>query len=271
MNKTFDEFKKETIAEIEFLRANLTEDQKVRYDKEKFNPNDGFQCIYGQPFRAEMSIDELHKFYPRTYDNIHFEKIPDGVDEHSFEAQDMSYGEYYSALEKYTSMHVNNPEHNHDIIDYIQGYTETCPVTYDPKGVPARKVYLLLDDTRNQNEVYRLMNYNVYKDVQWVVVRSHIEFMQYINTNPLPYMISFDHDLKQEHYTPEKYWTDYHASAEYQEEQGHTETGFDSAVYLAEKCKAEGLKLPKFLVHSANPCGRDRITQVLMNAKDGIY
>ena len=44
-------------------------------------------------------------------------------------------------------------------------------------------------------------------------------------------------------------------------------TGFDCAKWLVDWCLENSLKLPDFVVHSANPIGKQNIQSYLYNAK----
>jgi len=105
--------------------------------------------------------------------------------------------------------------------------------------------------------------------VHWVL--NFDEFTQYITKYGLPSAISFDHDLADEHYTPEMYWHDYNVSKEYQESRNYTEkTGKDCANWLVNYCLDNNLNLPKWFVHSANPVGADNIKYLLINYEKNI-
>ena len=124
---------------------------------------------------------------------------------------------------------------------------------------------LFLDDIRHNFDALQMLGYVVYKE-PWEIVRNYDEFKAWIQKNGLPDLISFDHDLADTHYTPKEYWSDYHKSAEYQASLTHTEkTGLDCAKWLVDYCLDNELKLPKYLVHSANPVGRDNIFYHLKN------
>lgn len=98
--------------------------------------------------------------------------------------------------------------------------------------------------------------------VHWVL--NYDQFVEYINKFGLPDIISFDHDLADEHYTPSEYWDDYDKSKEYQDSKDYSEkTGKDCADWLINYCMDRDIDLPKFYVHSANPVGRDNILGVL--------
>lgn len=133
--------------------------------------------------------------------------------------------------------------------------------------------YLFLDDIR---EPYEAGNYMYPVDIrkeyrlnEWVVVRDYKSFVDYIAGNGLPYLISFDHDLADTHYTPEHLWDDYDKSKEWQESQVHQEkTGYDCAKWLVEYCLDNNLNLPLFYCHSMNPVGKDKILGLLNNKKN---
>lgn len=99
---------------------------------------------------------------------------------------------------------------------------------------------------------------------QWEVVKNYDEFVKWILDNGVPDMISFDHDLADSHYTPREYWSNYQKSKEWQDAQIHKEpTGADCAYWLNQYCDFLKIELPWFMVHSANPVGRDKIIKIL--------
>lgn len=125
---------------------------------------------------------------------------------------------------------------------------------------------LWLDDLRNPflNDEGKVPT--IYKHVEWVL--NYEQFVSWITKFGLPGAISFDHDLADEHYTPEIYWTDYEKSKEYQEkvEMNYQEkTGLDCAKWLVDYCMDNNSDLPIFYSHSANPVGRDNILGLLNN------
>lgn len=129
------------------------------------------------------------------------------------------------------------------------------------------KKILWLDDLRNpyidlEGKVPKLEGHII----EWVL--NYEQFVQWIEKFGLPDVISFDHDLADEHYTPEQYWSDYEKSKEYQESQNYQEkTGMDCAKWLVDYCIDRSLELPEFYVHSANPVGADNILGLLNNYK----
>lgn len=97
----------------------------------------------------------------------------------------------------------------------------------------------------------------------WDIVRSYDEFVSYIETNGIPDIISFDHDLAQEHIS---YYFDNGGHDSPPNPKGVKfveKTGYDAAKWLCSYCYINGLPLPEWNVHSANPVGRDNITNLL--------
>lgn len=128
------------------------------------------------------------------------------------------------------------------------------------------KKILWLDDLRNPFIDLEGKVPKVKGIVEWVL--NYEQFVQWIEKFGLPDVISFDHDLADEHYTPEYFWNDYEESKKFQEWKGQTyqeKTGMDCAKWLIEYCLDNNKKLPKFFVHSANPVGADNIKKILEN------
>lgn len=94
---------------------------------------------------------------------------------------------------------------------------------------------------------------------QWHVVRSHGQFVKFIEDNGMPDVISFDHDLADveelREDLPFEEWFDLSGNREY--------TGMDCAKWLVERCMDTGERLPAYLVHSVNPAGRANIEGLL--------
>ena len=126
------------------------------------------------------------------------------------------------------------------------------------------KRILWLDDLRNPFLDIEGRVPKVDGTIEWVL--NYEQFVQWIEKFGLPDVISFDHDLADEHYTPPQYWHDYKVSKEYQESQNYQEkTGMDCAKWLVEYCMDNREKLPTFYIHSANPVGADNIKGILEN------
>jgi hypothetical protein len=87
-----------------------------------------------------------------------------------------------------------------------------------------------LDDIRNP------------KSEGWEIIRNFDDFVNLINEFGIPDEISFDHDLGE-----------------------NEKTGYDCAKWLCEYCWTNGIPIPTWNVHSANPVGRDNIVQLIQN------
>lgn len=134
-------------------------------------------------------------------------------------------------------------------------------------------VKLYLDDVRVPRDsagyMYRELGARnlIYMASDWQIVRSYEEFVTWISMNGLPALISFDHDLADEHYT-DCNPIDYTCFKE--------KTGFSCAKWLVEFCiKGELVPpgvhaeypLPEFIVHSMNLVGKQNIEGLLNNFK----
>lgn len=119
-------------------------------------------------------------------------------------------------------------------------------------------IKLFLDDIRLPSEVsnyFTPVKYRtLYRKEGWIIVRNYNDFVNYIESNELPELISFDHDLADDHYDPST-WTE---SFEY-----HEKTGYHCALYLLDYCYNKGYNVPQCLCHSMNPVGKKRIEDLL--------
>lgn len=98
------------------------------------------------------------------------------------------------------------------------------------------------------------------------IVRNYAEFVDYIITNGIPDVISFDHDLGENHYMlKDDQWTVYPELVEKGEVDTHVfgETGYDIAKWLVEYCEEHNLKLKETYVHSMNVVGANNIISLL--------
>lgn len=129
---------------------------------------------------------------------------------------------------------------------------------------------LFLDDIRSPTDCLSYMSRRighrnlVYKEGNWVIVRSYNEFVDYLKKNDLPTLVSFDHDLGEDHYsidhTPEA-WEEYHKVTD------REMTGLDAAKYLLEHCAFFSQNLPVILIHSMNGVGCENITRTVESFK----
>ncbi len=99
----------------------------------------------------------------------------------------------------------------------------------------------------------------------WDIVRSYDDFVNYIEQNGVPEEVSFDHDLSREH---TKYYFDNGGHDNPPDPLGvefKERTGYDAAKWLCDYCWTNGIPLPKWNIHSANPVGSDNIKFLLNN------
>ena len=106
---------------------------------------------------------------------------------------------------------------------------------------------LFLDDLRMPLDCITYMHlrtahYELYKE-EWIIVRNYSYFIYWISENGLPDLISFDHDLGND--------------------EKSDPSGMECAKWLVEYCLDNQLKLPGWLVHSANPAGSENIKGLL--------
>jgi hypothetical protein len=107
---------------------------------------------------------------------------------------------------------------------------------------------LFLDDSRKA------------PDFTWDTVRSFDQFIAYIRIHGVPDIISFDHDLGDEHYAV--YQDTPHVSEEKGQEhyeQFTEKTGYDCAKWLVEN----NMLPEEYRVHSMNPVGALNIRFVM--------
>jgi len=108
---------------------------------------------------------------------------------------------------------------------------------------------------------------NIYWKIEdWDIVRSYDEFTQHITNNGLPELISFDHDLADEHYNTDAM---YDSEEKYNElyDSFKEKTGYECAKWLVNYCLDNKKLLPTFMVHSMNPVGKKNIIDLLENYK----
>ncbi len=113
--------------------------------------------------------------------------------------------------------------------------------------------FLFLDDCREPKDSFYYTYNKIYNDPNWNIVRSYDEFVQYITIHGLPSIISFDHDLADEHYETDNI-------------EDYTEkTGYECAKWLVNYCIDNNCKLPIYYCHSQNPVGKKNILTLLEN------
>lgn len=109
----------------------------------------------------------------------------------------------------------------------------------------------------------------------WVTVRNAADFKSYIEimyeqTGKIPDVISFDHDLADEHYNKKMYNSD-HNEYDALYDKFKIETGLDCAKWLCMFCVDNEIPIPEVNIHSMNPVGAKNIAFAIMNYKLFYY
>lgn len=102
---------------------------------------------------------------------------------------------------------------------------------------------------------------NVQND-DWIIVRNYDDFVKTIEEKGLPNVVSFDHDLHEEHIKHYYSVTEKTGIIEY----GNLKikTGKHCAEYFVQKCqKLKPKNLPEVFIHSANKWGVEEIKNIL--------
>lgn len=117
---------------------------------------------------------------------------------------------------------------------------------------------LYLDDMRNPTQSYKTS-----KNSDWVIVRSYQQFVDTITKCGMPFLISFDHDLADEHYPFNEPDGGIRNPKIIPYDTYREKTGFHCAKWLVEYCMDKNMTLPAYNVHSANVIGSANITSYL--------
>ena len=101
----------------------------------------------------------------------------------------------------------------------------------------------------------------------WNIVRCYEDFVSTIITKGMPDEISFDHDLGEEHINYFFENGGRENPPDPQKANFKEKTGYDAAKWLVNFCFENGLPLPNYNVHSANPVGKQNILHLLDSYK----
>lgn len=122
------------------------------------------------------------------------------------------------------------------------------------------KTFLLLDDERNIEAP---------KGFRLVIVRSFSAFVNYIVIEGMPDIISFDHDLADQHdddyYYDMSNWMLPDDQIKVPYDKYDEKTGYDAAKWIVDYVQDTGVPLPKCYVHSRNIVGSKNILSYLNN------
>jgi hypothetical protein len=96
---------------------------------------------------------------------------------------------------------------------------------------------------------------------EWTIVRNYQDFCDFIDKFGIPSVVSFDHDLCEEHM---KYYFDFTSKNGYIDYSNlSTKTGKHCAEYFLDKWTEAGKPSTQVYVHSANRWGQVEIKNVL--------
>jgi len=121
---------------------------------------------------------------------------------------------------------------------------------------------LFIDDQRDLNQTYTMTLDKDYIKLKWYIVRSYIEFCSFVENSYLKYkskprLISFDHDLADEHYLKRDEPIPYNTFIE--------KTGFDCAKWIIKFCHENKIELPLYKTHTMNFVGEKILLMNLIN------
>jgi len=115
---------------------------------------------------------------------------------------------------------------------------------------------LFLDDNRSPYDVFtKTIDPDYEHNNEWSIVTNFYEFVNFIEKFGVPNLISFDHDLTQEHYLHEN-----QSNINY--ELFNVPTGYHAAKWLLNYCLKNNKKIPTIKVHSANQEGKRNIEEI---------
>lgn len=121
---------------------------------------------------------------------------------------------------------------------------------------------LFLDDMRMPADAFAYTKNPVYLDPDWIIVRNYDQFIDAIIKRGFPYIISFDHDLSDEHYGMQDH-------IEY--DQMTEKTGYHCAKWYINYCLDHGhLMCGKIYIHSMNYEGSKNIESIF-RTYDKVY
>lgn len=126
---------------------------------------------------------------------------------------------------------------------------------------------LFLDDIRMPKDAWiyservKMLDKTNTASCEWSIVRNYEDFCEFIDKFGIPSMVSFDHDLCEEHV---KYYFDFVSKNGYIDYSNlSTKTGKHCAEYFVDKWKNAGKPNVQVYVHSANRWGQVEIKNVL--------
>jgi len=126
-----------------------------------------------------------------------------------------------------------------------------------------KKYNLFLDD--DPNRIPHKLTWIELPLVEWVIVRNYNDFVETILRDGMPEIISFDHDLADEHY--KEFFTTQDERREIDYSKLSERTGYHCAKWLASYCIESDTPIPQYYIHTLNPAGHMNILSILECAK----
>lgn len=122
---------------------------------------------------------------------------------------------------------------------------------------------LFLDDERYPKTSYIYGDSELYETEDWKIVRNYNDFVKFIKENGVPKLVSFDHDLSEEHYKASNQtflpYSDF-----------KVKTGYHCLQWLLLYCAKVNAKPPKILIHTLNLTGAENM-KTLINIHESVY
>jgi len=131
-----------------------------------------------------------------------------------------------------------------------------------------KKYNLFLDDVRVPHACKYMEDRigkeaSIYFDLEWVIVRNYDQFIAYVKANGLPEIVSFDHDLADEHYNNDMYKGVEVYSKHY--EKFEEKTGYDAVKWMVDYCMDNWKRFPKWYLHTMNQAGKENMKSYILN------
>jgi hypothetical protein len=120
---------------------------------------------------------------------------------------------------------------------------------------------LFLDDERVPSKV----TWTELPNVPWVIVRSVESFISHISRYGLPQIVSFDHDLADEHYA--RYHEANQVTGVFRYDGLTVKTGLEAAKWLVRYCETFQKPMPECYYHTRNHFGEANMREVINNFK----
>jgi hypothetical protein len=124
------------------------------------------------------------------------------------------------------------------------------------------KYNLFLDD--DERRIPNKLTWIALPMVDWTIVRTYDDFVNIIETQGMPEIVSLDHDLGDTAY--QEYFRAVTNGGKLNYANIKEKTGYDCAMFLANYCIDNHIALPVYYVHSMNGPGCQNIESVMQSA-----